>query len=83
MKVTVIAAIAAGLLIASLTAHAAGAPKPAKPSSYAPKPHSNRRVYGAPIQPPILAHRKHKKPATHTPRTPDGKARKPTPKPAS
>lgn len=35
----------------------------AKPSSFAPE-HTGRRVYGAPIQSPILHSRK-KKPATH------------------
>jgi hypothetical protein len=29
-----------------------------KPSSYVPHPHTNRHVYGAPIQPAILGHTK-------------------------
>jgi hypothetical protein len=91
MKATAIAATVASLLIGAAAVQAASPAKPSKPSSYAPQPHSNRRVYGAPIQPPILKHRtsahhskttKNQKPATHSARKTDGKSRKPTAKPA-
>jgi Spy/CpxP family protein refolding chaperone len=88
LKATAVAAAAAALLVVSV-AHADAA-KPAKPSSYAPQPHSKRRVYGAPIQPPIFGHgksarhaqtSKSHKPKTHTARKGTGKSRKPTEKP--
>jgi hypothetical protein len=91
MKVTAVAAAAVTLLVVSVGAHAANASKPAKPSSYAPQPHSKGRVYGAPIQPPIFNHRnsahpsqvtKNKKSATHKPRKSDAKSRTPTEKAA-
>jgi hypothetical protein len=53
--ITVLAAIT----LAGPTLSAAGS-KPvnsgSKPSSYAPQPHTNRHVYGTPLQPPIVHH---------------------------
>jgi len=59
MKAIATAAWAAIVLTFSIGATAADAPHPSssKPSSYAPR-HSKSRVYGAPIQPPIVGHRK-------------------------
>jgi hypothetical protein len=59
MKAIATAAWAAIVLTFSIGATAAGPPHPSssKPSSYAPR-HSKSRVYGAPIQPPIVGHRK-------------------------
>lgn len=53
------AALTAIVLTFSVGASAADVPHPAgaKPSSFAPR-HSGRRVYGTPIQPPILGSRK-------------------------
>jgi hypothetical protein len=42
----------------------------AKPSSYAPKPRSPNRAYGAPIQKPILS--RHKRPKHSTAKSPPG-----------
>jgi hypothetical protein len=49
-------ALAAALLAASASAVAAAKPKDAHapPSSFAPRPHSDRHVYGSPIGPPIV-----------------------------
>ena len=60
MKVLLTAALAAIVLTGSMDAFAAGASRPrevAKPSSFAPR-HTGRRVYGAPIQPPIFGPQK-------------------------
>jgi hypothetical protein len=61
MKALATAAVAAIVLTFSMVA-AAAEPQPkstagAKPSSFAPR-HTGRRVYGAPIQPPILGPQK-------------------------
>jgi hypothetical protein len=59
MKAIATAAWAAIVLTFSIGATAADTPHPSssKPSSYSPR-HSKSRVYGAPIQPPIVGHRK-------------------------
>lgn len=46
--------------VISKSRHAVGAPQ--KASSFAPHPGSKRRVYGAPIQRPILTHVRPKQP---------------------
>jgi hypothetical protein len=80
MKALVTAALAAMVLTFSIDASAGGAQKkrhtPAKPSSYEPR-HTGQRVFGAPIQPPIVGAQKHghshkapapkKKPASKAP----------------
>jgi hypothetical protein len=57
IAITVLAAIA---LAGSAVAAASGEPiaSGSKPSSYAPQPHSNDHIYGAPIEPPIVGHAK-------------------------
>jgi len=58
MKVLLTAALAALVLMGSMDAFAAGQPREvAKPSSFAPR-RTARRVYGAPIQPPIFGPQK-------------------------
>jgi hypothetical protein len=58
MKALATAALAA-ILVTFSSGAPADAPKPAgaKPSSFAPR-HTGRRVYGAPIQPPIFGPQK-------------------------
>lgn len=59
MRAVTIATLAALVLIAALPSWAADTARhPAKPSSFAPRPGPKKRVYGAPIQPPILGQRK-------------------------
>jgi hypothetical protein len=61
----VLAALAFGVpmvVVAGDIPAAAGA----KPSSFVPHPHSHNRVYGSPIPPAIVGHRK----ASHQKRTP-------------
>ena len=55
--ITVLAAIA---LAGSAVSAASGEPiaSGSKPSSYAPQPHSNDHIYGAPIEPAIVGHSK-------------------------
>jgi hypothetical protein len=64
MKAIAAAALAAVFVVAAIPSPAADAANPSssKASSYAPQSHSKRRVYGAPIQPPIMGYRK---PAHH------------------
>jgi hypothetical protein len=53
------------LLGPTLAVAASGPTEPhSKPSSYAPRPHSDSHVYGTPIGPPIVGHRK---PSHHVP----------------
>ena len=60
MKAMATAALAALIVMISVPALPGDAPKSSgsKVSSYAPQAHNKRRVYGAPIQPPIMGHRK-------------------------
>jgi hypothetical protein len=86
MKAVVTAALAAIVLTLSMSAWADSPPKPvagAKPSSFAPH-HTGRRVYGAPIQPPIFGPQKraHHKATKATP-TKSTAAKKKAKKPAS
>ena len=57
IAITVLAAIT---LAGSTVSAASGAPidSGSKPSSFAPQPHSNDHIYGAPIEPPIVGHAK-------------------------
>jgi hypothetical protein len=87
MKALATAALAAIVLTFSIAASAAEPlPKPtggAKPSSFAPHP-TGRRVYGAPIQPPIFGPQKraHSHKAT-TSKSTAKTAKKKTKKPAT
>ena len=56
-SITVLAAIT---LAGSALSNAGAEPiaSGSKPSSFAPQPHSNDHVYGAPIEPPIVGHAK-------------------------
>lgn len=55
IAITVLAAIT---LAGSTVSVASGEPihSGSKPSSFAPQPHSNDHIYGAPIEPPIVGH---------------------------
>jgi len=55
IAITVLAAVT---LAGSAVSAASGGPiaSGSKPSSYAPQPHSNDHIYGAPIEPPIVGH---------------------------
>jgi hypothetical protein len=57
IAITVLAAIT---LAGSTVSVASGEPidSGSKPSSFAPQPHSNDHIYGAPIEPPIVGHAK-------------------------
>ena len=57
IAITVLAAIT---LAGSTVSVASGEPidSGSKPSSFAPQPHSNDHIYGAPIGPPIVGHAK-------------------------
>ena len=57
IAITVLAAIT---LAGSAVSAASGEPAASgsKASSYAPQPHSNEHIYGAPIDPPIVGHAK-------------------------
>ena len=57
IAITVLAAIT---FAGSTVCVASGEPidSGSKPSSFAPQPHSNDHIYGAPIEPPILGHSK-------------------------
>jgi hypothetical protein len=57
IAITVLAAIT---LAGSSVSDAIGEPfdSGSKPSSFAPQPHSNNHIYGAPIAPPIMGHAK-------------------------
>jgi len=57
IAITVLAAIT---LAGSAVSAASGEPiaSGSKASSYAPQPHSNDHIYGAPIDPPIVGHAK-------------------------
>jgi len=57
IAITVLAAIT---LAGSTVSVASGEPinSRSKPSSFAPQPHSNDHIYGAPIEPPIVGHAK-------------------------
>jgi hypothetical protein len=68
-----ITVLAAAALMQPLSAAGATTDSHAKPSSFVPHPHTNNHVYGTPIQPAIVGHKrtshqKHapKKPATST-----------------
>ncbi len=52
--------LAAITLAGSAVSNASAGPiaSGSKPSSFAPQPHSNDHVYGAPIEPPIVGHAK-------------------------
>jgi hypothetical protein len=60
MKAVLTAALAACILMASVSVAVADPPRPgsSKPSSYAPGKKAKNGVYGTPIQPPIMGHRK-------------------------
>jgi hypothetical protein len=76
MKAIATAAWAAIILTFSIGATAADRAS-SKPSSYAPR-HSKSRVYGAPIQPPIVGHRK---PGHHKATSPTKRPKTTAPKP--
>jgi hypothetical protein len=65
MKTVVFAMLAAITIAGPAPAFADGKPVDArtKPSSFVPHPRTNRHVYGTPIQPPVVGHAKHHKPA--------------------
>ena len=60
MKQIAITVLAVITLAASTVSVASGEPidSGSKPSSFAPQPHSNSHVYGAPIERPIVGHSK-------------------------
>lgn len=87
MKALVTAAFAAIILTLSIDASAGGAPKkphvPAKTSSFAPR-HTGQRVFGAPIQPPIMGAQKHAHPhKTTAPKSTVKTSKKKAKKPAT
>ena len=74
MKTVVSAVLAAIMLAGATLAVAGGNPTDSgsKPSSYVSRPHTNRHIYGSPIEPPIVGraaaphhtHASHKKQST-------------------